>query len=341
MLSWAPPLLLIVLGACAAGCAIVVEERDSFTRAAPATSAKPVASVGAEPEFIPYPPFQNQSEVCANSLPAFDPLDTWIGSYEVTPAGLGPVNVCSSQALRVRAVRVGAPTADLVVQETEVTYRCYKYCVDRGDCAPPTIDPADPLPYRWDDFRRATLAVTFVTRADAEAYCKAFGSGWRLPTWAELTSMTRGARESYAHPKLVTDVLGCVLGAPSPTPADRCKLFLQHVPGPDYRASQFPAIFPWDPLDQDKAGHSITYGNLAGINLVGGVAERTLSHLDPTAHCSTADGAVDTADADATSHLVFAPLVDLLRARDAGRPTMPEQVDDDFRSFTLGFRCAR
>ncbi|HEY3498694.1 MAG TPA: SUMF1/EgtB/PvdO family nonheme iron enzyme, partial [Polyangiaceae bacterium] len=70
------------------------------------------------------------------------------------------------------------------LDRTEVTVAAYERCVSAGACAQRTLEGGARR------FRRPELPVTFVSFADAEAYCRFRGA--RLPSEAEFERAARG-----------------------------------------------------------------------------------------------------------------------------------------------------
>ncbi len=76
------------------------------------------------------------------------------------------------------------------IDETEVTNKMYKACMDAGKCAPPFQVNSSRRESYFDSVRYESYPVIYVSWVQAQAYCEFVGR--RLPTEAEWEKAARG-----------------------------------------------------------------------------------------------------------------------------------------------------
>ncbi len=328
----------LLAAALLSACAIVVEEDTSSPGAAAPTTWTPVpATLELEPEFVAYPDgvLISTEEECSYGVSQMPPA-AQAGSFRVGPSGLSAISGCGEK-LSTKTVKLPPQ----VLPAALTTYGCYRLCVQRRDCPEPQIDPADPVRYRWDDYRRMRSAIGYLSAAEMRSFCASLAD--RLPTFAELQAAVSATPPTVSH-RVLADLLACWLGG-SPD-KDRCARVNRQLPdSPGYRVAPV-AHWPWHEGDAGqlagKAGEDPPPGdNGSAHNLWGGVAERTATHIDRAAWCASPDVVDDVVDEKASEHVLWSPAADIKRAIDDGSfITQPEHVSDDYRSYRLGFRCA-
>jgi hypothetical protein len=276
----------------------------------PTTNPSPTNS-GSIPQFVPYP--SDSVFECDAGASLYTKV-TLSGSWLLTTDGPKEQSIC----IDTLDTQVGV--------SNEISYACYRQCVEQGKCTVPNIDPADTLPYAWDDWRRATVSIGYLTWMEMNNYCTFLGG--RLPTWAELRALSARDQSGFYPLALFTRAIDCWADWGIKSNQKGCLSLEQQVWISDnFQRNDGSTI--WDPLDREWLVQNDVGG---AANLFGGLPERTASHIYSDQYCTLIPG---------SEHLVYSPVSDLYEAfKSKTKIAQPRQINDEFRSYKLGFRCA-
>jgi formylglycine-generating enzyme required for sulfatase activity len=225
----------------------------------------------------------------------------------------------------------------------EVDKGCYAKCVAGGACTAPTGDSADPDVRDPMDTARSNEPVGGVDQYQAAAFCR--WRGGRLPTLAEMQFAFVASDDAFAPADLLAWATKCGRPTPSDDPACASVLAQARLQEPLY-ANHNTALADatdWSVKDRTPAGV---------VNLFGGVAERTVTHLGMSLE-TIADGEYDFVseevvpyDPAKATHQLFMPagVAGLLSVNggeyNLARGPGGAAVRDIDVGYSIGFRCA-